>query len=149
MGKSRRRNRNSSPTVSSTARRDVRNITNAIHESLLAPVFSPVTSLRLYEDRRLWHPEGRYAPARSFSRSRHRLREVAPSRVSEARRSRSVSNMSSLPVHRIGFERPERVLICVRRKMRREVLFARRKTGRGVKRRRPRFNWYSKISCRR
>lgn len=148
MAKSKNRKKN-------TSRRDVvtsHSITNRrLPRSVLSlvspvPYLSPLTHI---EDRRLWHPEGRYAPARSFSRSRHRLTIVSgSSRSHVSRRSRGLPSLSSLPAHRIGFEQPERVLICVRRKMRREVLHALRKTGR-VGQRRPRRNWYSSISCRR
>lgn len=106
--------------------------------------------LRFYEDRRQWHPEGVYRPARSFSRSFHRLRVVSDRR--EPVRSRKARNFlqemrSSVPV-RVGFQSPDGVLVCVRRKQRREVLHALRKTGRGGQRR-PVWNWYSRISCRR
>lgn len=50
------------------------------------------------------------------------------------------------PMSQIGFEDPKRVLICVRRVVRREVLFAKRKTrkgARGAKRR----NYYSDVRC--
>lgn len=117
--------------------------------SYVTPV--PYNRLRLYEDRRYWHPEGLYSPARSFSQSRHRLRHTTQPRPRGARLNKQYNpsrlNFGTLS-HRIGFRNPDRVLICVRRQQRREVLHARRKTGRRGQRR-PRFNWYSKISCRR
>lgn len=110
--------------------------------------------LRLYEDRRYWHPEGKtYAPARSFSQSRHRLRVFEQRTNQLQRRNTRVSSTNymramwqSVP-HQIGFVRPNRVLICARRQIRKQVLFASRKTGKRGQRR-PRFNWYSKIRCR-
>ena len=104
-----------------------------------------VQSLRLYEDRREFHPEGRNRPARSFTRHVHRLRAVTPSKGT--RRSRSVVHdvWRGVP-HRIGFVRPERVLVCVRRKMRREVIHALKKNGKGGGKK-PRLNWRSKIKC--
>ncbi|AZL82957.1 hypothetical protein [Apis mellifera associated microvirus 51] len=108
--------------------------------------------LVVFEDRRQWHPEGKYAPARSFSSSRHRLREVPGISRGNSRNDRS-RRSSGFRLHdpgplKIGFGNPSRVLVCVRRRIRKEVLFARRKTGR-VGQRRPRFNFYSQISCRR
>lgn len=44
------------------------------------------------------------------------------------------------------FAVPEKVTVCVRRKQRREVLFAKRKTGKGAKARRRR-NYYTAIHC--
>ena len=49
----------------------------------------------------------------------------------------------------LAFVDPRRVLLCARRKTRAEVLHAMRKTGKGRGRRRsPRRNAYSNISCR-
>lgn len=107
--------------------------------------------LSQFEDRRRWHPEGRYAPAVSFSNTRHRLRVVEPTpraqvQVPRGRFSR-MPLRQSVPV-RVGFQAPDRVLICVRRQRRKEVLFAKNKTGR-VGQKTPRFNFYSSVSCRR
>lgn len=46
------------------------------------------------------------------------------------------------------FAEPERVVVCIRRQRRKEVLFAKRKAGRGGMRP-PRRTWLSNISCRR
>ena len=46
-----------------------------------------------------------------------------------------------------SFEAPRSVVICVRRKQRREVLFATRKTGKGGRARRHRRNYYSNVRC--
>lgn len=48
---------------------------------------------------------------------------------------------------RLGFALPERVMRCVQRKERREVLFAKRKTGKGA-RSPKRRNYWSAISCK-
>lgn len=106
------------------------------------------SSLTQFEDRRQWHPEGTYAPARSFSQSRHRLVAARPKiSARPPRLSKRYSQRLYSPTHRIAFSNPSRVLICVRRQQRREVLHAFRKTGRGGHRR-PRYNHYSSISCR-
>lgn len=46
----------------------------------------------------------------------------------------------------VAFSAPRDVLICVRRKRRKEVLHAFRKTGRSGQRK-PRFNRYSQVRC--
>lgn len=99
-----------------------------------------------FEDRRLFNPEGIYAPARSFSKPRHKLvlsvvdRFRGASKV--ARRRLDFRLLSPL-----SFEAPKKVLICVRRKQRKEVLHALRKAGK-FGQRRPRRSYYSDISCR-
>jgi len=87
--------------------------------------------LRLIEDRRQHHPSYEDRPARSFNQANHRLIAIGLG--------------ASVPVA-IGFNRPNKVLTCVRRKIRREVMFALNKTGRRGQRR-PKFNWRSFIKC--
>lgn len=105
------------------------------------------------EDRRRWHPEGTRAPARSLFRSSSRLTAIDrdPRQVPRNKdRFASVRKFPSQTKAIVAFDVPRDVAICARRSMRREVLFARRKTGRGrPKQRRPRRNEYSSISCRR
>lgn len=52
---------------------------------------------------------------------------------------------------RIGFEDPSRVMICVRRKQRREVIFAKKLGGAAGRRKRrfkpPSRNYYSDVDC--
>lgn len=106
---------------------------------------SPLT---IFEDRRSFHPEGRVRPAASFNRSRHRLSLVASPPASHIRRGYTkLPSLWDATKARIGFDVPDKVLVCVRRKMRREVLHAFRKTGKRGQRS-PRFNFFSKISCR-
>lgn len=102
-----------------------------------------------FGDRRNYHPDGFYRPALRFSGAPARY-SVGPA---STRRSQSIKKkFSGLRPESgrsfLAFSDPGRVLICARRKIRREVMFARRKTGR-VGQKRPRFNWYSSISCRR
>jgi hypothetical protein len=112
----------------------------------------PTQSRRLiqYEDRRQWHPEKENRPAASFSQSRHRLQIPTRTRkiqkYTHTKSSRSKSPFSYLSSE-IGFRNAKRILICVRRKVRKEVLFAKKKTGK-VGQKRPKFNQYSKVSCR-
>lgn len=109
----------------------------------------PSSYLSQFEDRRKWHPEGAYAPAKSFNRSKHTLIEIGTSKRTSGSRNRSSRyNISPTSfVSKIGFQYPKKVLICVRRKMRKQVLHALKKTGKKGQRR-PKFNWYSKIRCK-
>lgn len=90
-------------------------------------------------DRRLYHPAGPRRPAVRYGGLPHSLRIPA-----RARPNRSFT----FPPTQVGFRTPKSVIICVRRKRRTEVLHALGKTGAGVKKRRPRRNWYSSISCK-
>lgn len=109
----------------------------------LPRVFSvrPV-NLALFEDRRFFHPLGPARPAFAFPKSAARV--VVP-----RTRSRSAvdgAKARTLP-HQLTFAAPDRVLICVRRKRRKEVLFAKRKAGKRGQRK-PRRNYWSAISCK-
>lgn len=91
-------------------------------------------SLSEYEDRRIWSPRvvsraTSYPPSRRFSGAPARLRAPLHS-----------------PQATIAFEAPKRVLVCVRRKIRREVIHARGVAGRRV--RKGRKGPYSSIHCR-
>lgn len=99
-----------------------------------------VRNLRDIEDRRLFHPAGPLRPASSFSRRDQR-------RIVE--KSRHVAHASSdpFPSLRLGFAVPQKVAKCVRRKQRREALFAFKKTGSGAKARRRRRDHWSDVSC--
>lgn len=101
------------------------------------------------EDRREWFP-GSYRftgfePAKTFSGRPARLVAGAV-RLGPVGPSRPLRGV--YPSARIGFEQPRRVLVCVRRQVRREVLHARGVAGsRGL--RAAVRNVYSSISCRR
>lgn len=110
--------------------------------------------VRSLEDRRRWHPVGDYRPAESLKRDSRRL-EPAQSRYQQRQRPAGGGYAKYLPRVRnvavnVGFKEPRDVAVCVRRQTRREVLHAFAKTGgRGGRQRRPRYNWQSRISCRR
>lgn len=91
-------------------------------------------TLRDIEDRRTWHPQADKRPARSITRSQHKL--VIP----------KSSGSRPLP-KRVQFDAPKQVLICIRRKRRKEVLFAKKKTGKGSRARRHRHNYFSEVIC--
>lgn len=80
-------------------------------------------------NRRRWHPE-RLHPAGAMRR--------AADRLVQGRR------------HTIRFAYPDLTAICLRRKIRREVLHARRRVpAAGIGTRAPRYNFWSSISCKR
>lgn len=135
----------------SSRRRDTFDIANRWRLPLSSPYLGspflyPSTSsfltddFRLYEDRRHFHPEGVFRSARSFQTPFHRL-TLVPDRFARLRSFPAQTKAA------VAFKSPERVLVCVRRKIRREVMHAYGISGsRGQ--RRPRYNWMSRVSCR-
>lgn len=88
--------------------------------------------LRIFEDRRTWHPVRFARPVVSVGpRSDTRLMVKPAKTFSPA----------------VTFANPKRVLVCVRRKVRKEVLHAFGKTGGGSSRRPKRRNQFSDVSC--
>ncbi|QXP44302.1 MAG: hypothetical protein [Arizlama microvirus] len=87
-------------------------------------------------DRRLFHPAGVLRPVAATVRSARRL---VP-----ARKANQPSRLS-IP-ERIGFAVPRKVLLCVRRKQRREVIHAKRLQSRGAGSRKTRNIW-SDVKC--
>lgn len=47
----------------------------------------------------------------------------------------------------LGFQNADKVIVCVRRKTRRQVLFAKNKAGSGKRQKSPRYNSNSNIRC--
>lgn len=88
--------------------------------------------VRALEDRRRFHPLRSLRPPAAVQRSDRRLVETKPA-----------TRFGGL----FSFAVPPRVAICVRRKERREVLFARRKMRKGAGAQRRRNKW-SDVSCR-
>lgn len=108
------------------------------------------------EDRRKFHPDGRgHRPARLINGSRvppHKVKNtLTKARVirGPGGRPMKTKKLSSLALpHRIKFALPAKTLICIKRKIRSEVLHAFNKTGKGgARRNRPRRNSFSQISC--
>lgn len=146
-------------TVSAPSRRGYLTPHSTARPRLLTSGLSPIpipTSVVTYEplvlveDRRLFHFDG---PARTPLEDDGR-----PARITLRNKSRPRGQKRG--AYRFGpkvysqtkairaFEEPRRVLICVRRQSRKEVLFAKRKAGRGGMRP-PRRNYWSSISCKR
>lgn len=112
------------------------------------PIASPLRSVKVYtspsflamlEDRRLFDPL-RHAVAKSFVRSSSRL--VVPN---VARSNKTIVRSVSPAVK---FSVPSHVAVCIRRKKRREVLFARGVGGSRRRQRRPRWSEFSSVNCR-
>lgn len=103
------------------------------------PTIQPRELLRLYEDRRTWSPDrpGVRVP-RSFSRSTRLT--ISPDRYSARHLAQS------MPPAGISFKTPRRVVMCVRRRIRREVLHALSQAGRGGQRS-PRWTEWSHVNC--
>lgn len=106
----------------------------------LPSIVRPRVKLQLVEDRRRFHPAGKMAPAATFSR-RDQRRIVE--KVKDVRR----ESPWSMPVARLGFAVPEKVAVCVRRKQRREAMFALRRTGKGAAAKRRRRSEFSDTTC--
>lgn len=111
---------------------------------LVLPLTVRGSALSDYEDRRFFNPDDIFAPARTFT---GKAKIVARPR-GRPKGSKSRSQQKSLKkiLTALQFNAPEKVLICVRRKRRKEVMFASGKAGkRGQKK--PRRNFYSDINC--
>lgn len=118
------------------------NISTANHTRLRLPPRLPSSRLLLYEDRRQFHPEGVYARPATFDGSRQRIGVSSSPNVNK-RKGRSRPFFKPI----LAFEHPLRVVLCARRKIRKEVLHALGKSGRGGQRK-PRYSYYSSISCK-
>lgn len=104
--------------------------------------------LRVFEDRRAFHPDI-VRPAFALPRSASRL--VVHPNVNKPRPvpySLGPTLRGSIP-HRIGFEVPRQVVLCVRRQRRREIMHALGVAGRGGvgRGRKRRTNEYSEVGC--
>lgn len=110
---------------------------------LLSPAPMPARALVTYqptnlldvEDRRSYHPQNIFRAPKQFSGH-----PVKPHVIKNQPKFKN-----QLPFG-LKFAVPENTVICVRRKQRREVIFAKNKSG-GGSRRKPRKNWNSKIGC--
>lgn len=103
----------------------------------------PVPSLEQMEaDLRQWYPEGFVPGPRTISGQPARIK-VAPQRRTAPR---SRFPRLTYPTHRLAFELPDRVIRCVKRKVRKQVMFAINKAGKGGGRP-PRYNFWSFIGC--
>lgn len=104
--------------------------------------------LRAIEDRRLSHPEVAPRP-RVFSGTPARITVAPPSRAkvrAGVAARRVEKGLPAFPREQHVFAAPQKVLVCVRRAIRREVLHALKKTRSGAGRS-PRRNRFSNVRC--
>lgn len=98
-------------------------------------------------DTRRFHPDPIVRPI-AEPKAASRLKLPRESAVSSHRsvqdRSRN-SRAGTLPVQ-VAFSQPKQVTVCIRRKTRREVLFAKKRTGKGAQSRRT-LNQWSDVKC--
>lgn len=102
--------------------------------------FRPLVAVARSPDLRYFHP----------SRLRARLAsgpKVATVGASPSS-SRSQKALGSFSRERVSFHSPRKVMVCVRRKERREVLFAKGVGGSRQRKRKPKWSEYSSIACR-
>lgn len=110
----------------------------------IAPERAVRNPILMLEDRRRFEPVDDY-PRALFHRSARLV--VSPNVNKSKSRAAGRSILSSgLPAH-IKFNVPREVALCVRRKQRREVLFAKRRTGKGARAVRRRRNFWSNVRC--
>lgn len=95
-----------------------------------------------YEDRRN-HNYGRVRSAKGALSVSHRLIAVPKNSALDTEKKKSQE--------RIGFFNSARVVICARRRMRKEVLHAKKKVGSGggasIPQKKPKYNEFSEIVC--
>lgn len=125
----------------------ISSIPNSIATTVLRPTYVPralaLPTLGAFRDGSSGYPDRR---ERVFARARPQLSfNPAATRLNPDAFGRAVR--SSLTAG-LRFAIPEQVGICHRRKSRREVLFALRRTGRGAGAKRRTRTRYSNISCR-
>lgn len=112
-----------------------------VQRDIFIPIARPSAAHILQlEDRRRFEPVDTF-PRAQFHRS---ARLVVGDNVNK---NKGKTRKSSVP-STIKFAVPQEVAVCVRRKQRREVLFAMRRTGKGSKRKDRRRTYFSDVSCR-
>lgn len=115
----------------------------------LPRTLSPSTLLSDIEDNRQYHPEGADRSPRLLSGNNYSISVGDRSTRSSLKKSLYGPFIASQTKAKIIFSEPDRTLVCLRRKQRKEILHAKRKTGRGGRpKRSPRRNWKSDIACR-
>lgn len=109
--------------------------------------FRPVT-LTEVEDRRTHHPLGSFRPPRTVSGVAARVGLAERTVPARARPSLINRKLRSQTKALVAFQEPNRVVMCIRRKQRRQVLHAKGIAGSRMRMRSPRKNAWSSISCR-
>lgn len=111
----------------------------------LLPVVSPTRFERLaileFEDRRRFRPDPFSLPL-SPRKDQRRIVERVSRPVGKANKVARFGRD-----YKLAFAVPRKVSLCVRRKQRREVMFAMRRTGKGARAVRRRRNQFSDVRC--
>jgi len=128
----------SSPKTNVTAGRGISNITTSYAARPLASPSVILTTTNTYPDARTYRPDRYSAPP--IAKNVNATRLVARDTFGDAIRRQTKA--------RIAFKVPKHVALCVRRKQRKQVLHAKKKTGAGVSRKKPTRNMWSQISCK-
>lgn len=131
----RRRRHNQKSYTTKTLQRDLLNIASyptMLLERALSPVLTPIEQMAsLPDDWRNWSPEPRLRRPRTFSQS------VPVTKISRT------ATPYGFTQH---FAAPDSVVMCVRRKTRREVILAKRLAAKGARSPRRRTQW-SNVKC--
>lgn len=127
-------------------RRDSGRATEAFSSRPLASLARPIVlalpaDLRQVEDRRRYHPLGNERGVATTQGSVSVRPGAAKSRFKKPYKA------SAWPSAGLRFKAPKNIVLCVRRKIRAEVLHALKLTGRGRGRGKKHFNKFSKIGC--
>lgn len=136
---------------SKRGRRDIRNIANHKLPTDHLPKTSNIPyGIKNYEDRRQYHPDSFYKTPTTLTETlKFRVPTYTPAQnVNLLKKSKYTPFKTFSPTNEIAFGTPEKTLICIRRNIRKQVLHALNKTGK-TGQRRPKWNYNSKISCRR
>lgn len=151
MSKSRRRTRDASPIASHAALGDkYPHFKNPYNLTPAAVQFREATGL----DRRRFRPDKSTRPP-TFNRSQFARVALQIVKVRQKKRVFHGKLQKYNPEYhfkshlrkRLGFSVPRRIEACIRRWTRKEVLFAKRKTGKSGQKK-PHFNFWSALSCR-
>lgn len=145
MGKRQRNQSHTKRDTTDDIATDSQVLRKFIQKQSLTPVLqhpvTPKTNLQPIQDRRTWHPD-KHRSLQATDGRKHRLKVAARTLAGKAQLSRPQGHLT----HRIGFEAPKKLLLCIRRARRRAVLFAMKKTGKGARSRKHRNQW-SNIQC--
>lgn len=118
-------------------RREAKRMRNAQRDNFITIASFPAAHILSIEDRRRFEPVDTF-PKGKFHRSARLV--VHPNKNNKSAAKGTVPS-------RVKFAVPREVAMCVRRKQRREILFAMRRTGKGSRAKRRRRTFYSNISC--
>lgn len=115
-------------------------------------IFKRSVPISDFEDRRHFHPEGPQRPAQTFrgipARFKVKVQIRSKDNIPKLVESSYYSTGYEDVPHQMSFRNPDRVLVCARRQIRKEVLHALGISGRrGIGRGGVKFNENSKFGC--